>query len=433
MLKQLLACLILTSLGAQAVRANDWPRFRGVDGSGVSQEKGLLHSWPQGGPTLLWQSKGAGRGYGSVAVLGDRLFTLGDKTPDRSQSVEFMACFDREGGKPVWTVPVGRTWVEGEPSWRGARSTPTVDGELACVLGAHGDLLCCDVATGKPRWRRHLVKEFGGLKADVWGFSESVLFDGDRVVCTPGGTSATMVALDKQTGKLVWKCVRKGDRGAGHASIVIAHVGDTKCYLQTSGSGAIAVRADDGRILWSNSFDETTAVAPNPIVSGDLAFFAAGYGRGGALIKQVESSGGITATAVYGWKRELANKHGGVLLMNDCLFGDSEDRGIPFCAELRTGKVLWRKRGSGSGSVAIIGADECLYLRFSDGMLVLAKATSAGYTETGKFRIPGSGEWPSWSHPSIANGRMYLREQDAILCYDLRRPESIALDSIEPQ
>ncbi|MDZ4779113.1 MAG: PQQ-binding-like beta-propeller repeat protein [Planctomycetia bacterium] len=392
----------------------------------MSREQGLLQSWPKGGPTLLWQTRGAGRGYGSVAIAGDQLFALGDSPAETNDDAEYLVAFTRESGTPIWKQKVSRAWNEGEPSWQGARSTPTVDGNLVCVLGAHGDLVCCDAVTGQERWRRQLGKDFSGLKADSWGYSESVLIDEDRVVCTPGGPTATMVALNKNTGEVIWKCSRQADRGAGHASIVMARIGDTRVYLQTTGSGAMAVRAQDGKLLWTNTFDATIAVAPNPIVHGDLVFFSAGYGRGGALIQQVQQNDEIRATAVYGWRRELANKHGGVILMENCLFGDSDDRGLPFCADLKTGKLLWRSRGSGQGSVAMAGADGCLYLRFSDGTMTLAKAASSGYRETGSFRIPGSGELPSWSHPAIADARLFLREQDSILCYDLQRPDALA-------
>jgi outer membrane protein assembly factor BamB len=422
---KVIAALLMMSVIGSSATGEDWPRFRGADGSGVSSEQNLLQSWPAGGPTLLWKSRGAGRGYGSVAVAGDQIFTLGDRSTGTPEAAEYLVAFNRVNGTPLWWLKVGKPWHEGEPSWQGARSTPTVAGATTCVLSAYGDLVCCDTPTGKVRWRRNVRSDFEGRKADSWGYSESVLIDDTQVVCTPGGPMATIVALDRETGKLRWKCSQKSDRGAGHASIVVANVGGTKVYLQTTGSGAMAVRAHDGKLLWTAAFAATTAVAPNPIVRDDLVFFSAGYGRGGALIRQVAEGDEIRAKAVYGWKRELANKHGGVILMDECLFGDCEDRGIPFCADFKSGKILWRSRGSGKGSVAIAGADGCLYLRYSDGTMALAKADATGYRECGSFQIPGSGEWPSWSHPSIADGKLYLREQDSLLCYDLREPDSL--------
>ena len=359
------------------------------------------------------------------AIAEGKIFTLGDAPSTAEDKDEYLLCFS-DGGKPLWKTKTGKAWSSGQENWQSSRSTPTVDGGMVYVVTPHGDVVCCSTTDGNELWRKNLKSDFGGNKADGWGYSESVLIDEDRVVCTPGGPTATMVALNKNTGEVIWKCSRQADRGAGHASIVMARIGDTRVYLQTTGSGAMAVRAQDGKLLWTNTFDATIAVAPNPIVHGDLVFFSAGYGRGGALIQQVQQNDEIRATAVYGWRRELANKHGGVILMENCLFGDSDDRGLPFCADLKTGKLLWRSRGSGQGSVAMAGADGCLYLRFSDGTMTLAKAASSGYRETGSFRIPGSGELPSWSHPAIADARLFLREQDSILCYDLQRPDALA-------
>jgi outer membrane protein assembly factor BamB len=398
-----------------------WPSFRGPGRTAVAPDKGLLSEWPKAGPKLLWEASGAGRGYSSLAIVDGRIYTLGDAPTTADDKDEYLLCFDQNTGKQLWKSKTGPAWAEGKPPWHSSRSTPTVDGDRVYLLTAHGDLVCCST-DGKEVWRKNLKQDFGGSKADGWGYSESVLVDGDKVVCTPGGPQNTMVALNKKTGDLLWSTPRPEDRGAGHASIVPSEIGGTRVYVQTTGSGAMGVRAKDGKLLWTYDIDKTTAVAPSPIIRGDLAFFTAGYGRGGALLKQIPGAGGeVTVEEIYPLKKELANKHGGVVLVGDYLYGDSDDRGNPFCAEFMTGKVTWHGRGSGRNSASMAAADGHLYVRYADGMMTLVEANPEAFKEVGAFEIPESGERPSWSHPVILDGKLFLREGDKLLCYDLRK------------
>lgn len=284
----------------------------------------------------------------------------------------------------------------------------------------HGVLVAAST-DGKKVWQKDLKQEFGGNKADSWGYSESVLIDGDRLICTPGKDKATMVALDKKNGKLIWSAARSGDRGAGHASVVISQVGNTKVYVTTTGSGAMGVRADDGKLLWTYDIDKTTAVIPTPIVRDDLVFIVAGYGRGGALLRQVAQGDSINVEVVYALNTSLANKHGGVVLVGDHLYGDSDDKGVPYCAELMTGKIVWKERGSGRSSASVAAADGHIYIRYSDGTMTLVEANPAEFKEVGSFKVPHSGDRPSWAHPVIDDGKLYLREGDHILCYDISK------------
>ena len=401
--------------------AADWPTFRGPSRTGVSSDVGLLKEWPQGGPPLLWKVDGTGRGYTSLAISGNRLFILGDGISNVDTTDEYLLSFDIQNGKRSWATRVGPPWTQGSPNWQSSRSTPTVDQNRVYALTADGELICCDTESGQERWRKNLKKDFEGNKADSWGYSESVLIDGDKLVCTPGGEKSTMVALDKQTGNEIWKTVREGDRGAGHSSIVISEIGGVRVYVQTTGSGALGIRASDGKLLWSYLIDKTTAVIPTPIIRDDFVFFAAGYKRGGALLKQVaDGNGGVKVEEVYPLKTELANKHGGIVLVGDYLYGDSDDTGIPFCAKLMTGEIVWKKRGSGTGSIAVTAADGHLYLHYANGTLVLAKAQPEDYVEVGSFTVPGSGERPSWSQPVVLDGKLYVRENNSVLCYDVR-------------
>lgn len=419
----LLLCAVLlaqfVSVGRSESPAVSWPTFRGAERTAVAPDTGLLAAWPEGGPKLAWESSGAGRGYASVAIAGGRIYTLGDGPSTADDKDEYLTCFNQANGRPLWKAKTGEAWNEGDPSWQGSRSTPSVDANRIYVITPHGVLVCVN-DRGAEVWRKDLREEFDGEKADGWGYSESVLIDGHKLVCTPGGEAHTMVALDKLTGELIWSTSRGNDRGAGHASIVIAEVSGTRVYVQITGSGAMGVRADDGKLLWTYDIDDTTAVIPTPIVRGDLVFFAAGYGRGGALLRQVPNAGGeVTVEEVYGLNPELANKHGGVVLVGDHVYGDSDDGGIPYCAELMSGKRVWRSRGSGRNSASIAAADGHLYIRYADGTMTLVEANPSAFKEVGSFKIPGSGQRPSWSHPVVFDGRLYLREDDNLMCYEL--------------
>jgi len=399
-----------------------WPSFRGPDRSGVSKETGLLQSWPEEGPKLVWRTKGAGRGYASLAIADGRILTLGDgPSTAGGDADEYLLAFNQADGTPLWKLKTGAPWTNGSPNWQSSRSTPTIAGDAVYVLTAHGDLVCAGVADGKERWRKNLKTDFEGKKADNWGYSESVLVDGDRVICTPGGEKNTLVALDKKTGGLVWSAVRPGDRGAGHASIVISEIGGKRVYVQTTGGGALGVQASDGKLLWSYEIEKTTAVAPTPIVRGDLVFFSAGYKRGGALLKQVPGGEtGVQVEEIYPLKKELANKHGGIVLVGDYLYGDSDDQGIPFCAELMTGEIKWKERTSGRNSAALTAADGRIYVHSADGTMSLVKADAEKFEEVGTFKLPDAGERPGWMHPVVFDGKLYVREQDEIFCYDVR-------------
>ncbi len=417
LLLTLAACLICTFTAASSL-ADDWPTFRGANRTGVAPDTNLLEKWPADGPKLVWETEGAGRGYADVSIAGDRFYTLGDGLSTVDDKDEYLTCFDLADGKQIWRHKTGPAWTKGMGTWQSSRGTPTVDGNRVYVLTPQGVLHCVST-DGEGQWKIDLKKKFGGKKAESWGYSESILIDGDNLICTPGGPKNTMVALNKKTGEQVWSCSRAGDRGAGHASIVISEVGSTRVYVQTTGSGAMGVRAGDGELMWTYDIARTTAVIPTPIVREDLVFFAAGYKRGGALLRQSEEGDGVKVEEVYALKTGLANKHGGIVLIGDFLYGDSDDKGIPFCADLMTGEIKWKSRGAGKRSVSVTGADGHLYFRYSDGMMTLVKADPESFQEVSSFKVPGSGGRPSWSHPVILDGRLYLREGDKVLCYSI--------------
>ncbi len=416
-----IAILVSVSLsrnGLTPLFAGDWPTFRGSDRTAVAPDTDLLEQWPTAGPELEWETSGAGRGYAGVAIANGRLYTLGDGSSIENSKDEYLTCFNLADGKHLWSARTGPAWTVGKPSWQSSRGTPTIDGDRVYVVTPAGKLFCIGT-DGASRWQVDLKENFKGKKAEMWGYSESVLIDGDLLICTPGGPGQTMVALNKQTGKKVWSTPRPGDRGAGHSSVVISNVGSTRVYVQMTGSGAMGVRATDGKRLWTFDIDKTTAVIPTPIIRDDLVFISVGYKRGGALLRQVPVGDDVNIEPVYSLNKKLSNKHGGVVLVGDYVYGDSDDRGTPFCAELMTGKIMWKSRGSGKKSASIAAADGHLYIRYSDGTMTLVEANPDRFKETGSFKVPGSGTRPSWAHPVILDGKLYLREGDRILCYNI--------------
>jgi outer membrane protein assembly factor BamB len=398
--------LLLVAAGG---RAADWPQFRGPDRDNVSKDTGLLQSWPKGGPPLAWQAKGLGGGYSSVSIAGDRIYTLGNKG-DQS----YVVALERDGGKVVWSEKVGRAGGN-------LGCTPTVDGERVYALGQEGDLVCLETKDGKRVWHRNLLKDFGGSYGG-WHYCESPLIDGDQVIVTPGGKNATMVALDKKTGETLWKCAIATDHPqAGYSSVVIATVGGVKQYVQLFNGGLVGV-GTDGRLLWKyERLGDNTANIPTPVVLKDEVLAVAGYGKGGALLRLKADGKDVTAQEVY-FKKELTNKHGGIVVVGDYVYGDTDDKGRPFCADVKTGKVHWqRKRGDGlgEGSASVTYADGRLYFHYENGVVALVEASPEGYKEAGWFKVLKT-DGPARAHPVVVGGRLYLREGDTLYCYDVR-------------
>ena len=401
-------------VGAPAPKAGtktaDWPQFRGPKRDNVSPDKNLLTVWPKGGPKLAWKSEGVGAGYSSVSVAGDKVYTMGDKN-----GASHVFALDRATGKQLWAAKVG----EAGGNVTGTRCTPTVDGMLVYGIGQFGDLVCLDTEKGEEKWRTSFPKNFDGKYMKDWGYAESPLVDGDRLVCTPGGTKATIVALDKLTGKEIWRSPA-GDK-AGYSSIVISNAAGVKQYVQLTSGGTIGVAAKDGKLLWR--YKETNsgvANIPTPIVLGDQILTAVGYGRGAGLLTLSKGGDkGVTMKEDY-FSPKLVNKHGGVLIVGDYAYGDTDDTGHPYCAEWKTGEIKWKRgrEGKGEKSCAITYADGHLYCRYENGHIALVPVPADSYKEVSSFEIVKRRE-ASWSHPVVIGGRLYLREQNTLWCYDV--------------
>jgi outer membrane protein assembly factor BamB len=353
-----------------------------------------------------------------MASVSGRLYTVGDTLSTESDEDEYLVCFHGATGQTLWKSKLGRRYQHSTKQWESSRSTPTIDGERLYIVTGNGEIICLKTEDGSELWRKSLSADFGGKKGDGWGYSESVLIEGDKAICTPGGETS-MAALDKRTGQTIWKASLPAHPGAGHASIVMAEVGGTHVCVQTMAGFGLGVRATDGKILWSVDKIKATAVIPTPVVRGDLVLLAAGYGLGGTLLRQVPKGDGITVETVYPLTKTLANKHGGIVLVGDYLYGDSEDGGRPFCVEFKTGKQMWKERGAG-GSASLVAADGHLYMHYASGTVALVKATPEGYKVVSSFKIPHSGDRPGWAHPIIADGKLFVRGEDYVRCYDIK-------------
>ena len=393
-----------------------WPQWRGPQRDDVASDKGLLPAWPKGGPPLVWEGKGLGDGYSSVVIDQGRIYTTGDR-----KDGEYLICLEDATGKEIWSKRVGDKWSDG-----GSRSTPTTDGDSVFALTPNGDLVCLAAADGADFWQKNLAKDFGGKMMSGWGFSESPFIDGDRVICTPGADDAALVALDRSTGETLWKAKIDNCGGSGYSSIVKSKAGGVDQYVTVLGKsgGAVGVRAADGKLLWRHAgVAGRVANIPTPIVRGDYVFYTTGYDDGGsALLKIVRRGKELSAEEVYHKAaNELRNHHGGVVLVGDYLYGGhGQNEGFPFCVNFLTGESVWpRKRGPGERSAAVTYADGRLYFRYENGLMALIEADPAEYKIVSTFQIP-DGSTPSWAHPVVAGGRLYLRDKDRLLCYDLK-------------
>ena len=392
--------------GQSPAPPTDWPQWRGPDRNGLSKESGLLQQWPASGPPLVWSISSLGAGYGSLAIKDDRIFVQGS---NGRQSIIYV--LSRADGKGVWSKALGP--AGNNDRGPGPRGTPTVDGDRVYVLTENGDLACLKTLDGTAVWQRNILKDFGGRNIE-WEISESPLVDGNNVIVTPGGRGAGMVALDKLTGATVWTSKDLSDE-AGYASAVVGDVQGVRTVMALTAEAGVGVRASDGKLMWRyRQVANRTANITTPIFSDNKVFYSSAYDAGGALLGLTAQNGEVKAQEIY-FTREMQNHHGGVLLINGYLYGFNNS--ILTCLEFSTGKMMWRNRSVGKGSLTY--ADGHLYIESEDNVVGLADASPTGYREKGRFRIPDQG-LPSWAHPVVAGGRLYIRNQRTLSEYDIR-------------
>ncbi len=426
--------LTLTAMAVSAFRAfsSDWPQWQGPDRTAQSKETGLLKEWPKEGPPLAWKATGIEKGMGGIAVSKGRIYTSGDD----NDVTAYLFALNESDGKEIWRVKIGGGGSPGnmfKPA--GPRGTPAVDGDRIYILGQLGELVCF-TTEGKEVWRVNYIKDFKGIMP-VWGFGESPLVDGDKLICTPGAEDATLMALDKKTGKPLWKCAvpegPTGDRGflgrsgAAYASVIAIDFEGERQYVQLTATTLVGVAASDGKLRWRYDRASTThrINCTTPLYHEGMVFATSAYDGGGGLVRlSKEADGGTKADEVW-FSKKMQNHHGGVILVEGCLYGANGGNGGGdlVCLDFKTGNVLWDGRNlpgrpASKGSLTL--ADGRLYYRTEKGAVILVEPSPKGYLERGRFEQPDRTREQAWPHPVIANGKLYIRDQDSLFCYDIK-------------
>jgi outer membrane protein assembly factor BamB len=400
----LLPAIFVLALAQQALAqpAVNWPQWRGPNRDGISKETGLLKQWPAEGPTLVWKASGAGGGYSSFSVANGKLYTMGLRG-DR----EFVVAFDVATGKEAWATSHGGAFRNDRGD--GPRGTPTIDGDRVYALGGSGDLTVLDARTGKIVWSKNVLKEFGGSNI-TWGISESPLVLGNKVLVNAGGPGASIVALNKSDGSIIWKS--QSDK-AGYSSAIPVELNGTTQVVFFTAERAVGLDVKDGRLLWEYGRpSNNVANVATPIARGNRVFISSDYGTGGGVI---EIKADNKAQEIW-FTKDMRNHHSSSVLIGDYLYGFSSN--ILTAVRFDTGEIAWRDRSVGKGS--LVFADGNLYCLSENGVVGLVEAASDGYKEKGRFRIP-QGNLPTWTHPVVVGGRLYLRDQDTIYAYDVRQ------------
>ncbi len=457
-----LAWALVLSLSPLTAAAADWPQWQGAQRNGVSQESGLLQQWPSEGPPLLRKITGLGGGDSAPAIAGGRIFGMGGRRGE-----EVVWALSESDGAEIWSTSIGEVYEQRMPqSQEGPGCTPTIDGDRLYVLGMDGTLACLTTAEGEIVWRRSLTKDFGG-RVPMWSYRESPLIDGDKVIATPGAQNALMVALDKNTGETLWECKtpdavadsgssreeerprggfgggvggrpdhggrpgfggfggRGGGSGAAYASAIAVDLGGKRQYVQLTSKALMGISAEDGEVLWQykNAANSNGVTCTTPVLHDDKIFATSAYGAGGGLVKLNEAAEGKLEAEEVWFSRRMQNHHGGIVVADGAIYGANGGNGggALICLDFQTGEELWDERGSGrAGKGSIAMADGRIYYRTEEGEVLLIEPSRDEFLERGRFKQPERTRSPAWSHPVIANGRLYIRDQDKLFTYDVQ-------------
>ena len=410
--------VLIFALLAIPALADDWPQWRGPSRTGISQETGLLQQWPEDGPKLLWQARDIGDGYGAPAVAGDRVYVVANRGMN-DESVLALAVSD---GSVVWKTKIGKVGnPDQQPSYPMARSSPTVDGDTLYALSSDGDLAALQASTGEILWKKSLRLDFGGVPGK-WAYAESPLVDGDVLVAAPGGAEATMLALSKDSGEVVWKSAIPGGEAAAYASAIVIDAAGRKQYVQFLDRGVVGVDAKTGEFLWR--YDGTAsgpANVPTPVAHDGKVYSANARRFGAGLVELRPTRTGIEAEQVY-FARSAPNTMGGQVLLDGTLYGTNNDGLV--AADFETGRLLWQETEGGPG--AVLYADDRLYVHYESGDVSLVEATPEAYRERGRFTPPNKPTHSrrremAWAYPAVANGRLYIRDLSSLWCYEVER------------
>ncbi|MBN1124834.1 MAG: PQQ-like beta-propeller repeat protein [Sedimentisphaerales bacterium] len=432
--------------------AADWPQWQGVNRDGKSADTGLLKEWPEGGPPLAWRADNLGGGDSAPSIAAGRIYGMGNRGEE-----EVVWALSEKDGSEIWVMPLGPAYNQRASQGKeGPACTPTVDGDRLYVEGLGGNVACLQVKDGKIIWQISMTEKFGG-RAPMWSYRESPLIDGDKLIVTPGGPDATLVALNKLTGETIWKAKvpvpdsppadtansnsgRGGGRGgrggrggfggggsgAAYASVIAIDFEGQRQYVQLISNALIGVAASDGKFLWryDKPANRMGINCTTPIYHDGMVFASSAYGAGGGLVKlSKDADGSVKAEEVYA-TTDMQNHHGGIILLDGYLYGATggNEGGALACLEFRTGKVMWDQRENAGrrakGSLAL--ADGLLYYRMEDGTILLIEPSPKQYIERSRFEQPDRTKLPAWSHPIIANGKLYIRDQEVLFCYDIK-------------
>lgn len=403
--------LVIVSIlwGPSLATAADWPQWRGLHRDGFSQDTGLLQAWPKGGPQLRWQVLDLGSGYSSPTISNGQLYLQTTRG-----NGEFAVAFSESTGEKVWSAPIGKVGPNRGPQYPGTRSTPTVDDARLYCLASDGTLTCLATASGRQIWQHHLPNDFAG-KVGNWAYSESVMIDGEKLVCTPGGKTATLLALNKRTGEPIWKSVIGDNEHAEYASPVLFETGNSRQYVQFLSGGVVGVDAVSGKLLWRYPKTAGTANIMTPIAAGKR-IFSSGSRTGGALLN-IQTRGDATVAKELYLNRALSASIGGAVVVDKHLYGTTHNS--LFCANFETGKLLWSARAVGAASLCV--ANSRIYVRgHVDGDVLLVEPSARSFQPRGKLKQPHRSNTRAWPHPVVANGSLFLRDQGTLLCYDVQ-------------
>ena len=406
-----LTLVVAAVVGAQfSLNAEDWPRWRGTDHTGLCKETGLLDKWPADGPKTAWVNKDVGLGYSSYAVVGGTLYTMGL----RGESEQLIA-INADTGKELWSTDVGARYKN---AWGdGPRATPTVDGNRVYAVAGGGELVCADTKSGKVVWKASMTGMGGAVPK--WGYSESVLVDGDKVICTPGGDQGALAALNKNTGSVIWRS-KDWKEGAQYSSVVPATIHGRKQYVQLAMKSLAGIDAATGDLIWSSDWPGRTAVVPTPIIKGDEIFVATGYGVG---CKKVRVNKNGTVEDVW-MNKVMKNHHGGVILVGDHLYGYSDGPGW-VCQDWKSGEEVWAERRALKKGAIYYADGKLILLDETKGTVALVEASSKEWNELSRFTLSPQTDKRAprgrvWTHIVISNGKMYVRDQDILVAYNVK-------------
>ena len=396
---------------------SSWRQFRGPQRNGISKETGLLKSWADGGPKLLWSFDECGKGYSGISIAAGKILTAGAFT-----NGAYVIAIDLDG-KPLWRTKNGdgqwktpvdkKEWAKG---YGGSRSTPTIADGRVFHMGVSGQLAAFELAGGKEIWGLDLTEEFKGIRNE-WGYSESVLVKDDRLYCLPGGTNGFMVCLDAATGETIWKCKEIPDKKASNASCVLVEIDGVEQVITMTTVLVVGVRASDGKMLWqvrhANRFRENCEI---PQYVDDLLWVSSGYRHGSEVYKVSEADGKWTVTQT--WRvNEADNLHGGPIILDGSIYGAGYDRRGAFCMDLKTGDFKWKHKPMQRSSYTY--AEGLLYRLGEDGGVALERANTNSYELVSSFTIPSAKKAKALTHPVICGGRLYIRHERRLYCYDI--------------